>query len=208
MIILYSNKNQLTVRKREPITSGSINVYRSKFEFSPDWEGLTRKAVFIGSGKQVPVLLDETGECDIPWEVLARHGGQLLAGVYGTREETALPTIRVSLGTILEGVTADGESPKPPTPDLWQQELAGKGDALNYTETGKLGLYSGGKLLSAVPIRGSGGEGGVSDHRLLTGRDAEGQHPISAIAGLKDEIMRIPAPVEPITNLELEELLS
>ena len=53
---------------------------------------------------------------------------------------------------------------------------------------------------------GPGGEG-TSDHRLLTHRDAEGQHPIEAIEGLSREIQRIPAPVEALTNLELEELL-
>lgn len=48
---------------------------------------------------------------------------------------------------------------------------------------------------------------GTIDHRALTHRDAAQQHPISAIDGLEDEIRRIPAPVEPITNQELEDLL-
>jgi len=47
----------------------------------------------------------------------------------------------------------------------------------------------------------------LTDHRQLTHRDAAQQHPISAIDGLEDEIRRIPAPVEPITNQELEDLL-
>lgn len=186
MFLLYANKNQLTVRKREPVTSGSVNVYTAKFEFSPDWEGLTRKAVFIGSGAQVPVLLDASGECDVPWEVLTKHGQPLLAGVYGTTDDTALPTIRASLGTILDGVTADGEPSKPPTPDIWQQELDRKGDALEYDGL-NLSLMSGDKTLSTVEIAGGGGEGGTTDHRALTNRDAENQHPIEAISGL-DEI--------------------
>lgn len=157
MFELYANKTQLTVRKREPVTSGSVNVYRARFEFSDDWDGLTRKAVFIGSGAQIPVLLDESGGCYIPWEAVTKHGGKLFAGVYGTHEETALPTIKASLGTILEGVTVDGESSKPPTPEEWRQELAGKGDRLDYTDAGDLGLYSSDKLLSAVTLKGGGG---------------------------------------------------
>lgn len=49
--------------------------------------------------------------------------------------------------------------------------------------------------------------GGVTDHRRLTHRDAEGQHPVEAIEGLAEELRRIPAPVEPLTNEDLEELL-
>lgn len=157
MFLLYANKNQLTVRKREPVTSGSVNVYRARFEFSADWQGLIRKAVFIGSGTQKPELLDEHGECTIPWEVLTKHGGHLMAGVYGTDDDSTLPTIRTDLGVILEGVTGDGTPSQPPTPDLWEQELDGKGDRLDYTEDGDLGLYSGDKLLSSVPIEGGGG---------------------------------------------------
>lgn len=159
MFILYAKKNQLTVRKREPVTSGSVNVYRARFEFSEDWQGLTRKAVFIGSGQQAPVLLDDTGECDIPWEVLTKHGGQLMAGVYGAAGDTALPTIIASLGPILEGVKAVGEPPKPPTPDIWQQELDSKGDALEYDGV-NLSLMAGKKALSTVQIISGGGDGG------------------------------------------------
>lgn len=45
------------------------------------------------------------------------------------------------------------------------------------------------------------------DHRALTGRDAQDQHPVEAIEGLKDELMRIPEPTEALTNFELEEIL-
>lgn len=49
--------------------------------------------------------------------------------------------------------------------------------------------------------------GGVSDHRQLTNRDAEDQHPIESITDLKKEIIRIPPPTEAITNSEIEEML-
>lgn len=156
MFILYANKNKLTVRQREPVTSGSVNVYTARFEFSPDWDGLTRKAVFKAGRESRTVLLDESGQCAIPWEVLTSHGQPLMAGVFGTADETALPTTWANLGSILEGVTT-GEETKPPTPDLWEQELAGKGDTLGYTETGELGLYARDKLLSSVPVKGGGG---------------------------------------------------
>lgn len=57
------------------------------------------------------------------------------------------------------------------------------------------------------PTPPSGGEGGTTDHRFLTHRDAAGQHPISSIDGLEEEIKRIPAPTEALTNQELEAML-
>lgn len=158
MFVLYANKTQISVRKREPVTSGSVNVYPVRFEFSSDWDGLTRTAVFRSGTDTYSVLLDLSGECIIPWEVLTSHGRQLTAGVYGTRDnEIVLPTIWVSLGTILEGASPGKES-RPPTPELWEQALSSKGDNLAYTDTGELGLYAGDKLLSSVPV--AGGEGG------------------------------------------------
>ena len=71
----------------------------------------------------------------------------------------------------------------PSITDIDPKALAGKGDGLGYTEEGELGLYSGETLLSAVPVAGGGG---TSDHRVLSHRDAEDQHPIEAISGLEE----------------------
>lgn len=158
MVVLYVDKNQIFLRKTELFTSGSVNVNRVSFAFSEDWEGLSKTAVFRQGRKSVSVPLNTDNQCDIPFEVLQEHGAVLYVGVYGARNgETTLPTIWASLGTVQEGA-ALGPDAHPPTPDLWEQELAKKGDKLEYTEDGALGLYAGDKLLSAVPV--VGGEGG------------------------------------------------
>lgn len=204
MFVLYAEKNRLTVREKEPVTSGSVNVCPVQFEFSPDWDGLSRTAVFQAGCRTWSVLLEDGGTCTIPWEALEYPGCHLFAGVYGQRgADLVLPTIWADLGTVLEGA-APGEEAQPPTPDLWQQELAKKGDRLAYTETGALGLYAGDRVLSSVPAEG---EGGTTDHRVLSGRDAAEQHPIASISGLRAELDRIPEPVEALTNFELEEML-
>ena len=206
MFVLSAKNNQLAVAHRELLTSGSVNVYTARFEFSADWDGLERVAVFRSGAESRSVVLRDDGECVIPWEVLDIPRRQLMVGIYGTRGvDVVLPTVWASLGTIQEGA-APGENARPPTPDLWQQALAGKGDRLDYTPDGDLALYAQDKLLSAVPVSG-GGSGGVTDHRLLSHRDAERQHPIQAIDGLPEELERIPAPVEPLTNEELEVML-
>ena len=205
MFILYADKTRLTVRQREPLTSGSVNIYQIQLEFSSDWDGLTRTAVFRAGWKSVSVLLDETNTCTVPWEVLESPEIKLLCGVYGMQgSETILPTVWADLGWIALGVRPDGDT-RPPTPDLWQQELARKGDALDYDGL-NLSLKSGDKTLSTVQITG-GGEDGGSDHRQLSHRDAAEQHPIESITGLTEQLERIPDPVEPLSNEELEGLL-
>ena len=203
MFQLYAEKIQLTVREKEPVTSGSVNVYPVRFEFSADWNGLSRKAVFRAGAVSRTAALDQDGTCTIPGEVLGRPGCHLFAGVCGRQgEEIVLPTVWANLGLILEGA-GDAPGPEPPL-EGWREALEGKGDNLAYTDGGELGLYSGKTLLSSVPVAGGGG---AADHRVLAHRDAAEQHPIASISGLKAELDRIPEPVEAITNTELEEML-
>ena len=181
MFILYAEKTRLSVQKSEPVTSGSVNVNAVKFEFSPDWEGLERTAVFrAADGEPVSVLLAAGDQCGIPWEVLSSHGQRISAGVCGTRgAELVLPTVWADLGTIQRGAMPE-EASAPSTPELWEQALEKKGDALGYTEAGDLALYAGEKLLSSVPVS--------ADHRALAERDAADQHPIGAITGLEGRL--------------------
>lgn len=202
MFILDAVKNHLSVGKKEPVTSGSVNAYIVCFHFSADWDGLSRVAVFQAGCKEVSILLDSSGECTIPWEVLTESGRFLMVGVCGKRgEKLVLPTIWANLGQVKEGAISGGQA-VPPTPELWEQALDRKGDRLDYTEDGELGLFSGEKRLSSLPVAG-----GVADHRQLSNREAEEQHPISAITGLEAELKRIPEPIEALTNFDLEEIL-
>lgn len=290
MFILYADKTKLALRRREPVTSGSINVYPVQFSFSPEWDGLQKTATFRAGNDSASVILEKSGEVSIPWEVLQTPGLLLQAGVYGRKgAEIVLPTIWADLGVILEG-TAPGENARPPTLELWEQALAEKADGLEYDGL-TLSLTSDGRTLDSVQISGGdvvvpvpgpegppgpqgekgdpgpmgpqgpagppgedgppgpqgergpagnpgegvppggspgqllakasaedydthwvdpspgGGSGGTTDHRELSHRDAEGQHPIEAISGLEEEIKRIPAPVEALTNQELEAIL-
>ena len=124
MFRLFAEKNKLALLEREPVTSGSVNVYGAQFEFSEDWTGLDRTAVFEAAGVSREVRLYPGGACVVPWEVLRVPGVRLRAGVYGKQGgEVVLPTVWADLGVILEGVPA-GESP-PPSPDVWEQALAG-----------------------------------------------------------------------------------
>ena len=188
------------------MTSGSSNVYSVQFEFSGDWDGMEKTVVFRSGVRSVCVLLGADGQCTIPWEVLARPGRPLFAGVCGVMDGAVmLPTVWANCGTILEGAapSKDAEE-RPPTPGLQEQilgALSTRADGIEWDGT-ELRLLAGNRALASIPL-----ETGVSDHRLLTGRDEEDQHPIRSIEGLKDELGRIPAPVEPLTNEDLEAFL-
>lgn len=156
MTILYAHGNQLTVRKREPVTSGSVNVYPVQFEFSEDWDGLTRTAVFKAGAETRSILLDDTGKCIIPWEVLSSHGRQLTAGVYGTRDgDVVLPTVWADLGPILYGVTT-GEAAQEPTPGAYDQVL----DELVYIREKIDGIDEGGGIQGPTGPEGPPGPPG------------------------------------------------
>lgn len=155
MFVLYAKKNGLSVLEREPVTSGAMNANAVRFEFSPDWDGLSRTAVFQSGSREVSVLLDRSGTCVVPWEVLTQPGRYLIAGVYGKQgEELVLPTVWAALGMVWEGTEPGEPSAPPPTPALWEQQLDAKGDSLAYTDAGELGLYAGRRLLAAVPAEG------------------------------------------------------
>ena len=123
MIILTATKNNLVARPTELITSGSVNVYPVAINFNSDWDGLVRTAIFRAGGTAISILLDDTNECTIPWEVLVKPGQRLEAGVYGTRDgAVVLPTIWAGLGQIREGAEP-GDNAQPPTPDILDQAL-------------------------------------------------------------------------------------
>lgn len=130
MFSLFANKTQLTVYQSEPLTSGSQGIYNVRVSFSSDWEGLEKQLVFQAGTTSISVVLDETCECQIPWETLLEANRQLSCGVYGTRDNIiVLPTVWTPLGKVGQGVVP-GEAGKEPTPSVWQQELSKKLDAI------------------------------------------------------------------------------
>ena len=104
MIICQVSKAAITVARSVLLTSGMVQAVQVRFCFSPEWEGLTRTAVFRAGQVSVSCLLDEENCCTVPWECLQTAGTHLMAGVYGTRaQEVVLPTVECSLGLICTG---------------------------------------------------------------------------------------------------------
>lgn len=128
MTSLTAVKANLKRTSRELITSGSVNAFWCQFRFSADWDGLSKTASFRAGKDERSVVLDETGRCKIPWEVLENPGKTLYAGVCGTKGgELVLPTIWCSLDPIAQGASPGDES-RDPTPGVYEQLLGNIGD--------------------------------------------------------------------------------
>lgn len=154
MIVLCADKSYLTVLQRETLASGGVNVYEVRFQFSEDWDGLQKTAVFAAGEETYSVLLSEDA-CIIPWEALQTGGIWLKAGVYGTRDgQVVLPTIWANVGQIFCGASP-GETTQPPTPTVYEQILDRIGN-LDELET-----VSKDNLVDAInEAYNSGGTGG------------------------------------------------
>ena len=154
MFTLRAQKGKLSVTRQEPLISGSAHIYSVQFKFSKDWNGLAKTVTFRTPDGTISQLLDPSGLCQIPWEVLKKHGVNLMCGVYGQKAGALIiPTVWVNLGQIQEGVKSS-DSDVPPTPSQWDQVLqALTGKADNIVLDGQdLVLRSGEDELSRVTL--------------------------------------------------------
>ena len=158
MIVLCADKSYLTVLQRETLASGGVNVYEVRFQFSEDWDGLQKTAVFAAGEETYSVLLAEDA-CIIPWEALQTGGVWLKAGVYGTREgQVVLPTIWANVGQIFCGASP-GETTQPPTPTVYEQILDRIGNLDELETVAKENLVA---AINEIYHSGGSGGGNVS----------------------------------------------
>lgn len=118
MIKIYVCSQSVT-GEYSPIASDSIDYIKVSFSFSPDWYGLSKTAQFTQNGKTYNVLLDKN-TCVLPRELEEGFFDISVFGVLpdGARRITTLP---FSIIMKKSAFVADGETPIPPTPDLYSQ---------------------------------------------------------------------------------------
>lgn len=142
----------------ELLTAGMSKAVTVQFVFSPEWDGLTKTAVF-SNGKTTVDVLAASWDGDtvlVPHEVLAVPGRHARVGVYGADESgVVLPTVWVSLGKIQPGADPSGDASADPALPVWAQLQKKIGD-LDDLKT-----YNKGNLVAAInEARSSGGSGG------------------------------------------------
>lgn len=158
----------------ELLTAGMSKAVTVQFVFSPDWDGLTKTAVFTNGRTTVDVLAAnwDGDTVDVPPEVLAVPGRYVRVGVYGTNASgVVLPTVWVSLGKVQPAAEPSGDPSADPTLPVWAQLQEQIGD-LNDLET-----YNKETLVAAINEArqsGGGGSGGgiqsaqIDEIRVLT----------------------------------------
>lgn len=113
MIVSFALKNQIIRRTDYNIVvAQSKNYLRARFDaLSDDWIGPIT-AIF----NDYVVVLDENNECLVPWEVLQNPGVVSVSAFCGD-----LHTASVATMVVKPSGYVDGETPEPPTPDVYAQ---------------------------------------------------------------------------------------
>lgn len=106
--------------EQETLTSGMVGR-EVRLEFSDDWRGLTKTAVFM-AGTVIRDVVGVTDTAVIPAEVLAEPLQQLYVGVYGVSDDGRVtPTIRAAGPMIEPGMDPSGDEGTAPDLPVWAQ---------------------------------------------------------------------------------------
>lgn len=134
MVQITCNKARAEARGREVLTVGMSNAVTVGFDFSSEWAGLSKTAVFTNGKTTVDVLESQWTDgaaVDIPHEVLTEEGRRVQVGIYGTDgTRVVLPTVWATLGVVLPAAEPSGDVSTDPTLPVWaqlQKEIDGIG---------------------------------------------------------------------------------
>ena len=118
---LVVSGQSISVAENDMLVSGTVGGYIATFEFSPDWDGYAKTAVFepVGGTAREVVLVDNA--CVIPWEVLQAECS-LKIGCYGTSGDKRKPTMYAPSRLVYRGAEQASASVEP-TPDVYSQIL-------------------------------------------------------------------------------------
>lgn len=142
-IELHVYKTTLEVVKGEPVLEGGIRANDVVFHLTQGddtWADMALVGLFETRLGSRAVLLDENGECVLPWEVIAEGsaGSTLRIGLYGTKEDDESVIVRNTVWAqtafrVLPGPDADPGLD--PTPDQYQQMLTRVASVMSRMDT-------------------------------------------------------------------------
>lgn len=123
LLRLSVSKTTLKIEKTELTVEKCVNYDRVAFTFDESWADLVRTATFWRGSKAADVyqiLLDDTNECDIPWELLQKDG-YIQIGVTGIGADGSLVTTQPIAQSVARGTYRDSRIPSDPTPTIYEQ---------------------------------------------------------------------------------------
>lgn len=150
---------------KNTVVAGSKNYVRARFILRTDDWVRPITAIFGGYTQ----LLDDNNECTVPWEVLQQPGKVEVSGFCGD-----LCTANIAVVPVEKTGYKSGETPKDPTPDVYQQFLqAVKDDAATAENAAKT---------AAEQAQAAAGSASASAESAADAEDASGQAAQSADA--------------------------
>lgn len=162
MLLTFEINKQLIQRTDCEIpVSKSENYLYAQFSFSEEWRGI--KTAIFNNGTAYNVILDENNSCLVPWEVITESGFSVsvFCGQRITANSAFVP--------IIPSGYIDGQTPQPPTPDVYEQLQT----EINSKLDKKQGAENNGKVLgidedgNVIPVENGGG---VTDYNKLTNK--------------------------------------
>lgn len=123
-MIAVVNRASAYVKDTEVLTSGRAGL-ELEFQFSSEWDGLGKTAVFKAVGADDKYVILSGNRCVIPAETLENAGVSAICGVYGTDgDNIIIPTVYFALGEIKQGTEITGSEPGEITQTLYNQVVA------------------------------------------------------------------------------------
>ena len=173
---IYGQKMELI--NRQTIADQQICFVDMCFLFSPDWEQLDKTAQFSQGEKTYNVHLgtDNVCHCLLPAEL---QTGCVSVSVFGYAVDGSVraTTVPLGIGIKRSGFRGDGETPIPPTPDLYAQLLDAIDKKIASLHDGKDGVD--GK--SAYEIAVQHGYSGTETAWLESLHGADGFSPVAKV---------------------------
>ena len=134
------NAHTLTITIENDINAGEYNITPCTFEFSEEYDGLTKEAIFSTCETTVKTSI-LNNQCVIPFEVL-ENPGNVLVGVFGYETDNDDLVLRYSpkpqYFNVKDGSFREGNDPDLPKPSEWEQVLEQINQAI--TETNNLNI--------------------------------------------------------------------
>lgn len=131
----------ITINVNTDINAGEYNITPCVFQFSEEYESLTKEAIFSDCSGNVVKKAILNNQCIIPFEVLETQGNVLL-GVFAYSTENDELVLRYSpkpqYFNVKNGSYREGNDPDLPIPSEWEQVLEQINEAI--TETNNLNI--------------------------------------------------------------------
>lgn len=166
------NSHTLEINQNIDINTGEYNITTLNFEFSDEYEGLTKMAVFSNCETSIKTAI-LNNQCTIPFEVL-EEPGQVLLGVYGYEGEDDSLELRYSpepqYFNVKHGSYQEGGEPTIPPKSEWEEVVEEVNQAIDEANNLNITANKEGKVTTVTITKK---DGTTQEVEINDGKDLE-----------------------------------